>query len=182
MKLKVFQKGFNYSQDGRGNRLVWHLQGCNMHCPWCANPEGMPPEGVLMTDPEQLAVSCCPRGAVKRVAAVCDVNDVRQDPGADGLATVGFGAQENCKDRLTLDRNVCAACTERRLHRAHPWNLCEFPGPVARHPGGHYQAVGSVFHGAGRIEIERVTFSSGFGRNPVRSALGFQEGKNSIKE
>ncbi len=41
MKLKVFQKGFNYSQDGPGNRLVIHFQGCNMHCPWCSNPEGI---------------------------------------------------------------------------------------------------------------------------------------------
>ena len=40
-KFKIFAKGFNYSQDGPGNRLVYHLCGCNMHCPWCANPEGM---------------------------------------------------------------------------------------------------------------------------------------------
>ena len=48
MKIRIFQKGFNYSQDGRGNRLILHLQGCNMKCPWCSNPEGMPLEGVLM--------------------------------------------------------------------------------------------------------------------------------------
>ena len=39
--MKIFQKGFNYSQDGPGNRLVYHLAGCNMRCPWCSNPEGM---------------------------------------------------------------------------------------------------------------------------------------------
>ena len=65
MRLKIFQKGFNYSQDGSGNRLVYHLQGCNMKCPWCANPEGMPLEGVLMTDPEWLVDALCPRGAVR---------------------------------------------------------------------------------------------------------------------
>ena len=43
--VRIFQKGFNYSQDGPGNRLVYHLQGCNLHCPWCANPEGLPLRG-----------------------------------------------------------------------------------------------------------------------------------------
>lgn len=39
--LYIFQKGFNYSQDGPGNRLVYHLAGCNLKCPWCSNPEGL---------------------------------------------------------------------------------------------------------------------------------------------
>ena len=37
--LVYFQKGFNFSQDGPGNRLVYHLYGCNLRCPWCSNPE-----------------------------------------------------------------------------------------------------------------------------------------------
>lgn len=65
MKIKIFQKGFNYSQDGEGNRLVYHLQGCNMKCRWCANPEGMDIEGTIFTEPEWLIDSVCPNGAIK---------------------------------------------------------------------------------------------------------------------
>jgi len=43
-QLRCFARGFNDSQDGPGNRLVYHLCGCNMRCPWCANPEGLDPD------------------------------------------------------------------------------------------------------------------------------------------
>ncbi len=37
--MRIFNKGFNFNQDGPGNRLVYHLSGCNLRCAWCANPE-----------------------------------------------------------------------------------------------------------------------------------------------
>ncbi len=40
--MLVLNKGFNYSQDGPGNRLVYHLQGCNFSCKWCSNADTIP--------------------------------------------------------------------------------------------------------------------------------------------
>ena len=54
MELSIFQKGFNYSQDGPGNRLVYHLQGCNLRCPWCSNPEGLALAGGTLCSTEAL--------------------------------------------------------------------------------------------------------------------------------
>lgn len=65
MNIKVFQRGFNYSQDGDGNRLVYHLQGCNMRCLWCSNPEGVDIKGTLFVEPEWLIESVCPKGAIR---------------------------------------------------------------------------------------------------------------------
>ncbi|MBE6644974.1 MAG: radical SAM protein [Ruminococcaceae bacterium] len=56
--MKIFFKGFNFSQDGPGNRLVYHLQGCNMRCPWCSNPEGMAFSGGSEYSTEQIVMEC----------------------------------------------------------------------------------------------------------------------------
>lgn len=48
--MKILAKGFNYSQDGPGNRLVYHLQGCNFACKWCSNADMIPPENPAARD------------------------------------------------------------------------------------------------------------------------------------
>lgn len=84
--LRIFSKGWNYSQDGPGNRLVIHLQGCNFHCPWCSNPEGISMKGTLMVHEDKLLDSVCPFGAVsghKLDRSICS----------------------SCTDRVCLGRN-----------------------------------------------------------------------------
>ena len=73
MKIKIFQKGFNYSQDGPGNRLVYHLQGCNMRCGWCSNPEGLSINGTLIVNNEWLLDSVCPYGAIQNKSLNRDI-------------------------------------------------------------------------------------------------------------
>ena len=48
--MKILHKGFNYSQDGPGNRLVYHLQGCNFACKWCSNADTIPHDNPCAKD------------------------------------------------------------------------------------------------------------------------------------
>lgn len=56
--MLIFQKGFNFGEDGPGNRLVYHLQGCNMSCLWCSNPEGMSLVGGTEYSIEKILDEC----------------------------------------------------------------------------------------------------------------------------
>ena len=56
--MRIFGKGFNYSQDGPGNRLVYHLSGCNMRCIWCSNPEGMSPKAGKEYSTSEIIEEC----------------------------------------------------------------------------------------------------------------------------
>lgn len=64
MQLNIMRKGFNYSQNGTGNRLVFFLQGCDMLCPWCSNPEGLALGGTLLVHQTNLTDDACPGGRI----------------------------------------------------------------------------------------------------------------------
>lgn len=102
MKIRIFQKGFNYSQDGCGNRLVYHLQGCNMRCPWCANPEGISIASVIMVNREKLLASACPYGAIENHAldrAKCETCQTYACMGA-GDCGVAFSSRAYTIDEI----------------------------------------------------------------------------------
>lgn len=56
--VRIFGKGFNYAQDGPGNRLVYHLSGCNMNCIWCSNPDGMSMDAGVEYTVQQIVDEC----------------------------------------------------------------------------------------------------------------------------
>jgi pyruvate formate lyase activating enzyme len=75
--IKIFGKGWNFSQDGPGNRLLFHFQGCNLFCPWCSNPEGIAEQGTMLVNSEKLLDAVCRNGAVynktlnRKICAAC---------------------------------------------------------------------------------------------------------------
>lgn len=85
-RIKIFNKGWNFSQDGPGNRLLYHFQGCNLFCPWCSNPEGIAVQGTMLCNPAKIIDSVCPNGAVQN-------------------KTLNRNICRTCADRQCLDRN-----------------------------------------------------------------------------
>lgn len=76
MKGKVFDIQRFSLDDGPGIRTVVFLQGCNLHCPWCHNPESYLPHPVVIRS--AACTGCgrcrmvCPQGALGDAGAMLD--------------------------------------------------------------------------------------------------------------
>lgn len=108
MQIKYFQKGFNYSQDGPGNRLVIHLQGCNLRCKWCSNPEGLDLDGGKTISQETLLseILSCKRlfldgGGVTFTGGECTLQK-------SALSAVLRGCKENGVHTAIETNGTCA--------------------------------------------------------------------------
>lgn len=55
--------------DGAGIRTIVFLQGCNLHCPWCHNPESIDGKPVIMRNNKCTAcgrcVAACPERCIR---------------------------------------------------------------------------------------------------------------------
>jgi pyruvate formate lyase activating enzyme len=127
--------------DGPGIRTTVFLQGCNMRCPWCHNPETIPPEPVELFYREK-CIGCghcaegCTSGArvlSSREMSVEDVmREVRQDKAyyaeSGGGATVSGGEPSLHPEFVSALADACHAegipvAVETNMSR--PWQVIE---------------------------------------------------------
>lgn len=69
--------------DGAGIRTVVFMKGCNLHCPWCHNPESVGEKRTLMRNSKCTSCgrceSACPKGCIRKEGVlfidknVCDM-------------------------------------------------------------------------------------------------------------
>ena len=86
-------QGFSV-HDGPGCRTLVFLAGCPLHCPWCANPEGMRKKSQLLFSRQKCRYE---KSHCRRCLQVCPRGGVRQTG--------------NPEDPLEFDRSICETCT-----------------------------------------------------------------------
>lgn len=86
-------QGFSV-HDGPGCRTLVFLSGCPLHCPWCANPEGMKKKSRLLFSRQKCRYE---KSHCRRCLTACPYGGVRET-----------GNPEN---PLEFDRKICDSCT-----------------------------------------------------------------------
>ncbi|MDD4871040.1 MAG: glycyl-radical enzyme activating protein [Kiritimatiellae bacterium] len=73
--MNIFAMGWSNEKDGPGWRLMFYLKGCNFHCRWCANPEGLSREPQMMfyAHRSQFAEQACPYDAIYLSAGIHNI-------------------------------------------------------------------------------------------------------------
>lgn len=170
MEIRIFQKGFNYSQDGPGNRLVYHLSGCNLRCPWCSNPEGLEAAGGTACTVEDLL-----RGALDCRMMFFDGGGVTL---TGGEVTVQFEAVKALLTGLKAE-GVHTAIETNGLHPRLP-ELFELTGYLMM-DCKHYDTAKhrAVTGASNRLTHENIALAIAAGKRPaVRIPLigGFNAG------
>lgn len=82
--------------DGGGIRTTVFMQGCNLRCPWCHNPETLNKKGALLLY-KNLCVSC---GRCKKV---CPENIIN-------IINIVNNNTNNINNCVITDRNKCILC------------------------------------------------------------------------
>ena len=104
-KLLIFGKGFQYSRDGTGNRLVFHLQGCDLRCPWCANPEGMSREPVLLQKASVIPEWVCKNFDRSKCRSCADRTCLKPN-GILVLSSREYTVDELCREAVSARRDL----------------------------------------------------------------------------
>lgn len=86
-------QGFSV-HDGPGCRTLVFLAGCPLHCPWCANPEGMEKKRQLLFSRQKCRYE---KSHCRRCLAACPYGGVRQTGDPD--------------HPIEFERKICSHCT-----------------------------------------------------------------------
>ena len=120
--LQVFDIARFALHDGPGIRTTVFLQGCRMHCPWCANPESWQSSPQLMQLPGKCVgcgacAGCCPAGAIA-LSGARPVIDRILCTGC-GICAAGCPAQalHIAGKAMTVDEIVDIVCRDADYYR-----------------------------------------------------------------